>query len=353
LSTATREPGPIRIAGLGAQTPVGRTVMSSWAAANAGITRVRRHPTAIDGEGRPVRVSMASYLPAELSLVDRLVELIVPAIAEALASLGSRDEIPRFEVPIFLCLPAPREDLPGALERELLARLRPRLEDLDVVGPIQTIRAGHAAGLLALERASRLVGGREASMCLIAAVDSYMAPETLAWLDQTGRLRTNGRPIGFRPGEGASACLLVSDSLPSAPRTLGRVVAAASVLEAEAAPLEGSEAPCALATAWADALRALPAGASVSHVVCDLNGEPGRATDFKDALMGSIARFAPSFSFLSPALSWGDVGAAAGLALLGVALAPCIADRAASTHCLLSASADGEERCACLVAYDP
>jgi 3-oxoacyl-[acyl-carrier-protein] synthase-1 len=325
--------------------------MSSWTAANARILRVRRHPTVVDGEGRPVVVSMASYLRADLSLVDRLVELLIPALAEALAPLGSMDDAPRLELPIFLGLPAPRDDLPAKLERELLARLRPRLEDLDAVGPIQTIRAGHAAGLMALERAARLLGRRASPMSLVAGVDSYMAPETLRLLDRTGRLQTRGRRVGFRPGEAASACLLVSDELPHAPRTLGRVLATATTRET--APAADGNEQGALAAAWAEALRALPAEARVSRVVCDLNGEPGRASDFAAALMGSIARFEPSFSYLSPAQSWGDVGAASGPALLGAALAPFIADGAEAAHVLLSASADDGERSACLVEHVP
>ena len=87
-------------------------------------------------------------------------------------------------------MPSPREGLPKSLEQELSSRLLRKLSESRLIASIKIIAQGHAAGMVAIDQAQRLIQDGEHSMCLVAGVDSYMNPESLRWLDERGLLRT-------------------------------------------------------------------------------------------------------------------------------------------------------------------
>lgn len=160
----------VAVLGLGARTTIGRSAASSSAAVRAGIGRIGEHPFFVDKNGDPVKAAMASYLPESLPVLDRMIALAVPAIKEALAPFR---RIPGLRpVPIFLGLPSPRPGLPGDLAEVLVDRLGREASAEVPIGDITPIPAGHAAGILAIERAFNAIRDGKQPCCLVGGVDS-------------------------------------------------------------------------------------------------------------------------------------------------------------------------------------
>ena len=85
----------IVIAGMGAATAVGRGAWESATAVRAGISGFTQHPYMIDTAGEPMRVALAPWLDIALQGVERFEALLMPAVEEALASLGPPQTAPR------------------------------------------------------------------------------------------------------------------------------------------------------------------------------------------------------------------------------------------------------------------
>ena len=65
-----------------------------------------------------------------------------------------------------------------------------------------------------------------------------------------------------------------------------------------------------LTAAFREGLAGLPAGAQVTDVYCDMNGEPYRADEFGFAALRTKEHFESASDFIAPADCWGDVSAA-------------------------------------------
>ena len=321
----------VDIIGLGAQTVVARTAAAAFASVGAGISRLTCHPIAVDRHGEMIAVAMASYLAEDLPVIDRMIELALPALGQAFSSSGHRrvasDEL---MIPLVLGLPSPRPGLQGSYDRAISMGLRHRLGEGSPVSSVQTILGGHTAGSMAIERAFEMIRDGLYPIVLAGGVDSYIDPDTLRWLDESGQLRADHNIDGFFPGEGAGFCLLASEdagTVLDGVTRLGRLVAAATVGEeeeprklSEVPPVEligetdgaAPRAPASIDEAWERVLGALPSEAVVSLTINDLNGQKQRSDWWSATFMAFHERFASALSFLSPALFMGDVGAASG-----------------------------------------
>ena len=105
-----------------------------------------------------------------------------------------------------------------------------------------------------------------------------------------------------------------------------------------------------LTAAFREGLGALPAGAKITDVYCDMNGEPYRADEYGFACLRTKDRFVSASDFVAPADCWGDVSAASaplGLVLSAVASAK---GYAGGPYAFLWASSESGERGAALLA---
>ena len=69
------------IAGLGAQTVIGRTARATAAAVRARISRSAEHPYLVDLDYEPMLVSQAPWLGEETDCAMRMYTLAAPALA--------------------------------------------------------------------------------------------------------------------------------------------------------------------------------------------------------------------------------------------------------------------------------
>lgn len=338
------------VVALGASTPVGRNAWSTAAAVRAGISRIREHPELLDTAGEPMRVVAASWLDSGLGGAERFAALLLPAIEQAIAPALRID--PSMRCALMLGLPSPRPGLSQTLQDQLVAHITRSHGDRLV--SVSAYPAGHAAGLLALAAALERLGRGDVDGCVVAGVDSYLAAETLRWLEVCDQLHGAG-PLnnawGFIPGEAAGAVLVMR--APTAQRLglgpLAVILGAGSAHEPKAIKTRTVCVGEGLTQAFRGALAALPAGTQVSDVYCDLNGEPYRADEYGFACLRTKEAFRSPADFVAPADCWGDVGAAGAALHMILAAIAGAGGYARGDTAFIWASAEEGERVAALL----
>lgn len=330
------------ITGVGAITSIGYDAWTSAAAARAGLCGFREHAYMIDTAGEPMRVASVPALAIGLSVAERCAQMLLPALDEALA--GAPPDLRR--IGLALGLPPPRpgrgDDLDDRLRRAVGEHFGNR------IAPVVTFEAGHASGLLALDAALKGLGSGSIDGCLVAGVDSYLAPETLEWIEDCDQLHGGG-PLnnawGFIPGEAAGALLMqpVSDGALASVVALG-IGRETKLIKTDTVCLgEG------LTQAFRAALEALPSGARIDNVFCDMNGEAYRADEYGFTCLRTKERFREATDFVAPADCWGDVGAAGAPLHVLLAIAACRKGYAKGALSLVWGSSEGGERAAAVV----
>lgn len=343
------------IVGLGASTPVGRSAWASAAAVRAGLSGFAQHPDMVDSAGEPMRAAIAPWLEIGLQGTDRFEALLFPAVDEALAALGAQLPDAR-RCALALALPHARPGLPASLSDALLAHARQRYAGM--LASAATFENGHAGGLLGLRAAMAKLSQGELDACVLAGVDSWLAPTTLEWLEQCDQLHGAG-PLnnawGFVPGEAGAALLLLREPVARALQ-LQPLATLLSVGTAHEPKRIKTETVCigeGLTTAFLGALAALPPGTLVNDVYCDMNGEPYRADEFGFTALRTKEHFAALPDFCAPADCWGDVAAAGAVLHLVLACAAAHKGYAQGEFALAWASAEMGERAAALLACGP
>jgi 3-oxoacyl-[acyl-carrier-protein] synthase I len=340
------------IVALGACTPVGRDVWSSAAAVRAGISGFAQHPCMIDTAGEPMRTAIAPWIDIGLGGVDRLTALLFPAIDQAMEPIAYGGAAP-VRIAIALGMPSARPGLPEDIERQMRSRIQTRY-----AGQFRSAAmfpAGHAAGLMAVDAATAMLARGSLDACVVAGVDSYMEPLTLEWLEANDQLHSAGRSNnawGFVPGEGAAALLLMRESMAEAVglEPLAVVLGSGTAMEPKRIKTETVCLGEGLTQAFRGALAALPAGAKVSDIYCDMNGEPYRADEFGFTALRTKEHFESVSDFRAPADCWGDVCAAGGPLHLALAVVAWSKGYGEGPLALAWASAEQGQRAAILVA---
>jgi 3-oxoacyl-[acyl-carrier-protein] synthase-1 len=299
-----------------------------------------------DTVGEPMRVAMARWLEPGCEGVDRIEALLIPALEQAMAPFGESPDVEP-KLALAVGLPSSRPGLPEGLAEELRARISRRLAGR--FAAIAMIPSGHAAGFLGLRAAWPRVASGEFDACVLAGVESYLEPDTLAWLEESEQLHGAG-PLnnawGFIPGEAAGAVLLCRQATLDRLRLppLALVLGVGTEVETNRIKTETVCIGAGLTAAFRQCLAGLPPGALVSDVFCDMNGEPYRADEYGFACLRTKEAFQSASDFVAPADCWGDVSAAS--APLAMMLATIAGRKAYANgqYAFLWASSESGER---------
>jgi 3-oxoacyl-[acyl-carrier-protein] synthase-1 len=315
--------GAICIIGAGAQTPVGRSLLASASAIRCNISAGAEHPFMIDRHGDPMMVARAPWLDMSLRLDARVAALAIGAAREAVYPIASRLGTLRRHIHLYLALTADYLDDRG--RQGVADQVRAGLELIDD-GPMSRgerlvlVSDGHAASLLALERAVRDIQRGDVELALVGGADSWIEPELLEWIDYGGRLHTAKDSWGFTPGEGAAFALVTTGRVA---RRLG-VAPLAELLAVACADenmLMATRTVCTGQGLTAAFLAALDGQPLVTHTFCDLNGEIYRAEEYGFAITRAGSAFENADRFTAPAASCGDVGSASGSLAVALSVA--------------------------------
>ena len=275
---------------------------------------------------------------------SRMLRLATPAIDEII--LGMPDTIEQGDIPVLVATP---ESHP-ALSRPLSDRFMHHLEAQSDIGlDWQRSKAfpnGRAGAFRAIQEALELFVRGESDYALIGGIDTPLDLMLIASLDREGRLLAQGVMDGFIPGEGAGFILLgrEEDEAIEGLRPLARIVATAAGHEVghryAADPYRGDG----LAEAFATVLSAdTPLERAVQTAYASFNGESFFAKEWSVASIRSGEPISTEIDVRHPADCFGDLGAAMGTVMLGLA-ALGIEDRSCEAPCLVWGSADGPER---------
>ncbi|WNZ62543.1 hypothetical protein QEG98_01470 [Myxococcus sp. MxC21-1] len=355
----------LAVTGLGLVTSVGNGVVGTCTALRAGLSQPRPLPafTVEDepGEAIPVTGFPAAPFADGFFQTGAWVRLASGAFDDLrdTAAMPPPTDTPFWHRTGLLVL-APLIDearfgwslqtLPGALETFYL---RPLVSLMDVPLRGEKTRAlalGHCGLAAALQQADAMLTSRDVDRVLVLAADSYVDPESLAWLAYHRRLKSPRRQVGLMPGEAGAAILL---ERPVTARARG----SASAVQVEAVALSGPpEAGATLAQlgrALAESIqRVLPAPSPrfQGDLYLDLNGEAWRAQAWGHAqVLLADALDIPHCRVLHIASSLGETGTASAPVSLAAAAWGFFRGHATGAHTLLSSLSEAGQPAAVLL----
>jgi 3-oxoacyl-[acyl-carrier-protein] synthase-1 len=301
------------LVGSGMVTAVGYTAASSCAAIRAHIDGFQRTRFEFDGD-----FVQAAPVPLDVApLQEKLATMAVAAIDQCMQVVPGDDAQ---DTAIALCLA--ETDRPGrlsGLDERFAAVLRARAERAARFGPHVRLFFGPLGAIEALLWADEVLGAFAARQCVVVGVDTLMTPETLTALHAAGKLLTATNSDGFIPGEAAAALVVArTTDAPVALECRGIGWGLERALPGSGKPLRGDG----LALAYRAALKAASCGfEAVDYRLTDVAGDQFA---FKEAALGLLRTMRvrkKAFELWHPADCVGNVGAAAPLVVLGVALA--------------------------------
>lgn len=326
-----------------ARTAVGLSWPSASAAVRAGITRLQGHPYMVNRDGEPYVVAAVPGLEPT-SRFERCFELLRSLVEDASPIADSV----RGRLAVWLSLPEGFDASSALFESAIRQGLGREGVSVHIVA------RGHASGLLAMHQCKTKIEAGNLDAAVLLGVDSYIDPDILEALDESGELMSDGNKFGFPPGEAAAGLIVAADStlrnagLP----VLGRVVDVGLGVEAEPMGSEGVSTGVGLAAAIDGATKQFSAKHAVGRIYSDQNGQRYRDSDYVWATQRVRPVFTDTSDFVTPAEAWGDVGAATSLLLVGLslALAPHLRQRSPAT--LVYACSMGSDRAAITLHHD-
>lgn len=303
-------PPGLAVLNTGLVTSVGLDTAAACAAIRAGVSNASE-TRFIDSSGEPLR---GHRVPLDEDWVGttRLVKMATLAAEEALAG------VPRERwrtLPLLLCTAeADRHDRPN-LDGTLFAAIERQLGEEFATGSA-TIPLGRVSVAIALERARELIAAGTASGVLIVAVDSLLNATVVEKLEQAGRLLTALNSDGFIPGEAAGAALVGTPVAGARILCVGLGFATEPALLDSGLPLRAEGLSQAIRSALSQAGRPFH---EVDLRITDLSGEQYYFKEAALALSRLLRVRREQIDLWHPAECIGEVGAAAGIAVLAVA----------------------------------
>jgi len=372
----------ICITGMGMVTSLGLDVRTCCAAARAGIVR----PTEIDtfpvrspedGEISGLMVHVVPMLTEGFEGQARLQRLTTAALKD-LVHQTVHAPWKQGSTAFYLSLPDPRrvytgfglisdeeerkekeeearEILAEPLDEEWAHALLTKAAQLSGWPDKPDLRfiatSGNTGVAQALRKAMEELKTGTIDVGVVGGVDSLLDEATLAWLENTHRLKTPDMPVGLQPGEAAAffTVEIVRESSAAKAKALAGIQAvhmgteARTLLSGEPSLGEG------LAVLMMRLVDGGNANGQVPWFITDQNGEFSRAMEWGNAVVRMIENWPVLGEAVLwyPAMSFGDTGAATG------AVAACMAMRAfeqgyapAGKSPIIISSADGVSRAA-------
>jgi 3-oxoacyl-[acyl-carrier-protein] synthase-1 len=344
---------PAMVVGVGMMTAVGLSAPETAASVRSGTMRFTETPI-LDGSFEPFTLGEVAEegLPPLGEGIDgapglparerRMLRLCSRPLDEALAVIRRPGSAPA----LMLALPEGETTLKldGKAFLEHLARQ---------VGGAFSIRGsdashrGRAGGITALGQAVEAIARKKAPFVLVGGVDTYRDLYILATMDMEQRVKSATHLDGFVPGEGAGFVLLAEPGAASAAglRPLAGVSPAAVGFESghwySTEPYRGEG----LALAVTKLVQSGATPAPFEEVYSSMNGESHWAKEWGVTGIRNKAALRQDYRMHHPADCYGDVGAASGVLMTGLA-ALGIRDGYRRSPCLVYGSSDRGQRAA-------
>lgn len=330
----------------GMVTAVGFSSDASCAAMRAGVRNVHQIGLWDRESGEFLAVGKVP-LPHWWIGLGKLAELAAPAIQECLVAA---QPIPAAEVPVLLGIAGPdRPYRPRGLEESLLGEIEQRL-GVRLHQASHVIPRDHVAVIAALREAAELIDNNKAPCCIVAAVDSLIQQDLADYYLGRRRLLTPQNSNGFCPGE-AGAAVLVGPAYGKSGelRVLGTGMTREEATIESEEPLRADGLTQAIAEAFSQSGLTIE---EMHYRITDLNGEHYKFKEMTLAMIRYERKPKPKlFDLWHPIEHIGDVGAAIGPLVLGVALHASQKGYGNGPTVLCTFGNDDGERAAAVVTY--
>lgn len=340
---------PLSLISTGMITAVGGDSAMCAAAVKAGIAgqkesgyfNKRNKPIRMasipDGALAPLEESLAPVLKGLSESHSYILRIASQSLLECLATFTPPDP-----VPVFMACP---EVIPGSAPRVhsgFIKHLQKQSQaNIDVQASRLTF-TGRPGGIEMIELAFKYLEATGRDFVLVGGVDSYRyCLQQLGVLDSEDRLLVQGALDGFIPGD-AGGFLLLASPAAAQKYDLSPILNIAYPGNAQESGHRYSSEPYrgdGLASAVKKALSQAP-DAQVSAIYTSMNGESFASKELGVAMMRNQDRLAENTDIKHPADCLGDIGAAFGPVLLG------LASKTRSCSSLVYGSADGPYRAA-------
>jgi 3-oxoacyl-[acyl-carrier-protein] synthase-1 len=335
---------PIAIKRTGLVTAVGLTAPQSCAAFRAKVA----NPTEtrfIDSGGDWI-VAHQVALEQPWRGLSKLAKMAAMAIGEVLVDVPKGQS---GKLPLLLCVAEP--DRPGRMA-ELDDQIFPMIEkELGIRFAPESVLVpqGRVSVAMAMLQARSLLAQGKSAHVLVAATDSLLSWPTLSYYEQHDRLLTQSNSNGFIPGEGAGALLLAAPDV----RT-DQLVCTGIGFGREAVRIASDEPQRADGLTQAIKAALLDAGCQMHDLdfrITDISGERYYFKEAALALSRTLRQRKVGFDLWHPAECTGEVGAAAGTAIIADASAACEKQYTRSRNLLTHMSTDAGDRAALSLQY--
>jgi 3-oxoacyl-[acyl-carrier-protein] synthase-1 len=304
---------------VGAVASNGLGIAQIWASVRAGISRIRQC-SVLGPEGEPIRGGFLNdeTLPPLVPVVD---QLPLPGLYRRILSLATlaAGGLPPLSarVPLFLGMPIRRtnENDWNAYFPSLIAAQAGLA--LDINNSV-TFSLGRGAALAAMAAAVSSIANGKCEAALVGGIDSHLDLRTLAGLVAERRVLGPGAGDGFIPGEGAAFLLLSAQPTAGGSKAV-RVIGAESLIDEAHRYATEPDLGEGLSNAL-ESLRTVCTPEPIATMFAGMNGETFDARRLGVARLRHQDFFVPSVQIEHPADCFGDLGAASGAVLLGLAV---------------------------------
>jgi len=308
----------------------------------------------IDKSGNPMVVSCIKQLDENCMGSSRIIELTLAAMQPLVNQLAELS-VDMGSFPVKMALPMSRPGIEG-LNDEMYKELTLTFGDSDINIYWENQSEGHGSVIRCVEDAVEILSTGQAELCLVGGADTYWHYESLEWLDQTRRLRSDSNLDGFVPGEAAAFILLMTTQCA---RRLGlnamaEVASVACGHEPHPLISDGVSIGSGLTETLQSVLDRIQGGLSmVDWVVSDMNGESYRSMEWSYAWMRTGQHFRNPVELWHPADCYGDVGSASGALLLGITANALAKGYGRGSTALVFTSSEGPLRSAAVLRSIP
>ncbi len=182
------------------------------------------------------------------------------------------------------------------------------------------VHTGRTGVLEAINIATGYLGEADIESVLVGGIDSFQRHDLLMMLDDEKRVMATGIADGFAPGEGAGFLRITRNKAKALQNNQQTVYLSEPVLTQESSHLY-SEAPCQSDALTAAISKALAGNSRlpVERIYSSQNGESFWAKELNVALFRNKKLLPENYAVEHPADCYGDLGAATGAVLIGLA----------------------------------